>query len=305
MKWSGGMKYILDILSDQSERVPYNHPSIPIYTGIGRLSNFFNHTAPVHWHDDVELSIVLSGEMAYNVNGNKIIIGEGNGVFINSRQFHSNFRADDSDCEYLCLVFHPLLLSANHYVEKNYVFPVISNLRFPHTILRNSTRWQCDILTDVQRIYQLSVEKEKGSDILIQSLLYHLWSALYIHMPDIDRSYDQSDIRLTALHSMLGYLQKHFDEKITLQDIAAAGNVCQSNCCIIFNDYLHQTPIQYLIGYRLNKSTELLKNTTMNITEIAISSGFSGLSYFAETFRKHFGLSPSEYRNSAQQSVDS
>jgi AraC-like DNA-binding protein len=55
---------------------------------------------------------------------------------------------------------------------------------------------------------------------------------------------------------MIGFLQKHYCEKITLSDIATAGKVCQSNCCAIFNEYLHQTPIQYLIGYRLNKSAD-------------------------------------------------
>ena len=85
--------------------------------------------------------------------------------------------------------------------------------------------------------------------------------------------------------------------KITLADIAASGAVGQSKCCKLFAKYIGQTPNLYLIQYRLGKSTELLKNTDMTVTEIAYAVGFNGSSYYAEAFRKWCGKSPMEYRN--------
>jgi AraC-like DNA-binding protein len=72
-----------------------------------------------------------------------------------------------------------------------------------------------------------------------------------------------------------------------------------SSCCDIFNQRLHQTPIGFLTSYRLSKSLELLKDSTMSITEAALAVGFSGGSYFTETFRKYYGLTPTEYRKQA------
>lgn len=297
------MNYALNLLSDNSELVPYNYPDMPIYSSRGWLSNFSNFAASSHWHNDVEFSIILSGRMSYNINGTVHIIEQGDGLFVNSRQLHSNFSVDGTDCEYICVLLNPILLCANQFLEKTCVIPVISNDAFQYSILHRDTLWKAELLTDVHRIYQICIKPEKASDLLIQSLFFHIWSILYVHMPDAAQPPVRSDNRLSVLREMIGFLQKHYCEKITLSDIAAAGKVCQSNCCVIFREYLHQTPIQYLIDYRLNKSADLLKNTSMSITEIALASGFAGVSYYAETFRKYFGRSPTEYRKCA--SLDS
>ena len=56
---------------------------------------------------------------------------------------------------------------------------------------------------------------------------------------------------------------------MTLSDIARAGAVGQSKCCKLFHQYFSQSPIAYLIQYRLTKSVELLRDTDMSMTEIA------------------------------------
>ena len=82
---------------------------------------------------------------------------------------------------------------------------------------------------------------------------------------------------------------------------AAAGYVCRSSCCSIFKEYLNQTPNAYLTEYRISKSVELLANPDLSVTEIAMQCGFSGSSYFTETFRKAIGCTPSDYRMRKQQ----
>ena len=57
------------------------------------------------------------------------------------------------------------------------------------------------------------------------------------------------------------------------------------------------TPLNYMTEYRLDKSTDLLVNTTISITEIAYSCGFSGSSYYCEIFKKYYGLTPKQYRS--------
>lgn len=72
--------------------------------------------------------------------------------------------------------------------------------------------------------------------------------------------------------------------------------VCRSKCCKIFKEFLGKTPIEYLTEYRINKSIGLLKTTDMSITEIAVSCGFCGSSYFTETFVKIMKCTPSGFR---------
>lgn len=95
---------------------------------------------------------------------------------------------------------------------------------------------------------------------------------------------------------MIAYIQKNFREKISLEDIAKAGNVSKTSCCKIFKKYVNQSPNAYLIEYRLRSGLELLRTTDMTVTEICFEVGFNGPSYFSESFHKAFGYSPIEFR---------
>ena len=59
-----------------------------------------------------------------------------------------------------------------------------------------------------------------------------------------------------------------------------------------------ETPSDFVKNYKLNHAVELLKQGSVNITEVAYQSGFSDVSYFGKCFRKRFGMSPREYINS-------
>lgn len=75
-----------------------------------------------------------------------------------------------------------------------------------------------------------------------------------------------------------------------------AGSVSKSACGILFRQFLHKTPIGYLIDYRLRKAEHLLTATGRKITDIAFGVGSPSVSYFIGTFRKTYGISPNRYR---------
>lgn len=95
---------------------------------------------------------------------------------------------------------------------------------------------------------------------------------------------------------MTGFIQQNYTSRISLKEIAAAGSVGISKCCKLFSRYFSQSPNLYLNQYRLNKSAQLLRETDMTITEIALSTDFGSASYYAESFRKWAGMSPGKFR---------
>lgn len=294
----------LNLLSDSSERIPYNCTDSPISIRKRYLSSFLNSTITNHWHDDIEFCMIQSGKMSYNVNGDIVQLKQGEGIFINFRQFHGNFSSDDHDCEYISIVFHPMLLSINQALESTYVTPVITNDGFHYELLDQTTPWKKQLLSKLLDAYNLFNAQKETYILQLISTFFDIWHILYANMPEEDKHICHTDSRLSTLREMTGYLQKNYTKKITLSEIAAAGNVCQSTCCEIFNKYLHQSPIQHLNQYRLSKSAELLKNTSFSITEVALASGFTGVSYYTESFRKHFNCTPTEYRKKSQININ-
>ncbi len=290
----------IDIRSDGSEKVKYDYDGYYAYIRRGLLSNYPNFAADSHFHDDLEFISVLSGCMDYNVNGEIIHLKEKQGIIVNARQLHYGFSSDHKECDFYCILLHPMLLCTSQQIDRDFVSPILSDGSLPYIVLDSNTEWQRCILTDIEAMYQC---KEKSTaPLFIQQLFYHIWMLLSENAVKV-RSGKKQDRNLSVLKDMLSFIQKNYAEKVTLDEIAKAGNVSKSTCLVLFKKYLKDTPTNYLIGYRLKKATKLLKANVLSVTEIAHEVGFYGISYFAETFKKHYGCSPSEYRTAKEQII--
>ncbi len=283
----------VDIRDDGSERVKYDHDGYYAYVRRGRLSAYQNFTADSHFHDDIEFISVLSGSMDYNVNGDIIRLEAGQGIIVNARQLHYGFSSDLTECEFYCILLHPMLLCTSQQIDRDFVSPILSDSSLPYIFLDSRSEWQKAVLDDIKAIYDL--REKPTSPLFIQSAFYHIWLLIFENAAKIKKPKKQ-DRNLSALKDMLAYIQKNYRERVTLRDIADAASVSKSSCLLIFKKYLQDTPTNYLIGYRLKQAAKQLCESRMSVTETALDNGFCGVSYFAECFRKNYGCSPSEYR---------
>lgn len=284
---------LLELKDDRSEKVRYDYTDYPIYIRRALLSSYPGYAAPIHWHDDIEFIAVLSGEMQYNVNGEIITIREDEGIIVNTRQIHFGFSEKRKECDFICILLHPLMLCATSAYERDFVLPVLHNRSAFFIKLNANNPWQKEIYENILSMY--SVKDKKAAPLKIQHLFLCIWTQLYENIPSESHPKMQNT-DLSILKNMIGFIQQNYTIKITLADIAASGTVGQSKCCKLFAKYIGYTPNTYLTQYRLDKSTEFLKRTDMTVIEIAHAVGFSGSSYYAEAFRKWSGKSPSEYR---------
>lgn len=284
---------VVDINSDRSENVKYDYPDFPVYVRRGLLSVYPNYAADSHWHEDIELILILSGKMRYNINGEIVTLKEGEGILVNTRQLHYGFSEDMTECDYICILFHPVLLCTAKSFESVFVEPLLTS-GIPYVHLSGQVEWQNRILRYISDIWQCRNERE--APLFTQGYLCTLWSQLIAHTDSRPRAKEASDTKLSTLKAMIDFVHCHYSEKITLADIAKAGNVSKRTCGMIFIRYLNKTPMAFLMDYRLRKAIEMLKETDKTMLEISLAVGFSGASYFAETFRKSLGVSPTEYR---------
>ncbi len=280
--------------SDASENIAYNHPDFPAYIEKGQLSSYPDFRAVSHWHDDLELILILDGEMSYDVNGQQIFLQAGEGLFVNSRCFHYGYSDTHTECLFLCILLSPLLLSVNTYFIENCLNPLIQNMHFPYQKLNPSVQWQNSILRDLEMLYETNKDSIQPFIILEKSV--HIFRLLAENM-NFFPEHDKNTEDLLALTAMIGYVQKHYANKILLKNISSAGNCCKTKCISLFQTYLNTSPMVYLNRYRLEKSVFLLRNTAMSVTEIAYACGFSNSSYFCELFRKYYNTTPRKFRS--------
>jgi|GEM_PF-2580543 len=93
------------------------------------------------------------------------------------------------------------------------------------------------------------------------------------------------------------YMEKNFRKDLTLDKLAKLAGMSRSNFCRAFRERFGKSFIPSLNCIRIEKSVELLKNPSLNITEIALFVGYGSVEYFGRIFRTFKGISPKEYRN--------
>lgn len=279
---------------DGSERIFYDNADYPIYVRKANLSVFPDYTAESHWHDDIELILVLSGSLFYNINGEIITIQKDEGVFINARQFHFGYSETKQDCEFICVLFHPMILCSSKSVETNYINPILYNEHIPFYHFKKEKPWEKKVLFTILKLYEIR------NDAVAELKFHHYFLAIWIELCEniitIQKEETQQSHHLSVLKTMILFINQNYKEKLSLKEIAAAGNVGKTSCCNIFKNTINKSPIEYLIEFRLRKSLELLHSTDKTILEISYEVGFFGTSYFTETFRKFYGCTPREYR---------
>ena len=93
------------------------------------------------------------------------------------------------------------------------------------------------------------------------------------------------------------YIENHFKESLTLDDLAAVAHVSKYYLAHAFSREYGTSPINYLLSCRIQESLYLLSETRISLSQIADMLGYSSPSYFSQSFRRIKGLSPMAYRN--------
>lgn len=294
-------KYCSTFNFDSSETVAYNNPLFPAYVHYGMLSYYPDYSAISHWHPDLEFILVKKGKMTYNINGELIELTENNGIMINSRQIHYGFSIEHNECEFICILLSPELLQGNKWFYQNYIEWFTENTSCPYLYLTHDD-WQAAILDKIDMLYDSF--SNNFNNISTQDLSYFeliegfcfIMKILHKNLPDTQQIVKRDLSDITSLRNMITYIEEHFMEHISLEDLSLAGACCKSKCSLLFKQYLRDTPISYLTKFRLRKSLAALLESDSCITDIAYEYGFGGASYYGETFRKYYGISPLKYK---------
>lgn len=285
------------IMPDSSEIIQYDTLGIPLYIQTDQLSTYPDRRALCHWHEDIEFLRILEGRMYYRVNGRRILLQENDCLMVNARQMHYGYSYQNQDCIFACILFHPQLFAGNQLLYQRYVLPFTgsSHPEFIHFEAPNPLHG--DVAGFLDRVVSVKNQALPGYELEIIGIMNQLWSRLLqTSVLAATDPREQPGGDLTVQRNMVSYIYQHYAEQVTLADIAAAGNVSRSKCCTVFKYYLQQSPIDFLNHYRLEVSRRLLKDSSLNVIQVAAACGFNHHSYYSRLFLQSYGCTPSEYR---------
>ncbi|MBR2067737.1 MAG: AraC family transcriptional regulator [Solobacterium sp.] len=109
--------------------------------------------------------------------------------------------------------------------------------------------------------------------------------------------YEKKKIRDFYMREAINYIQANYNRDISIEEIADSSGLNRSYFSRIFKETFNQSPQKFLLQYRMNKASELLRQTQMSISDIATSVGYENQLHFSRAFKNTYGTSPSNYRN--------
>lgn len=286
--------YAIEVMDNSSEIMDYNHPDIPVKAATTVQEEYMQPMVN-HWHNDFEFTHVQDGEMWYCVDGVKCKLKAGQMIFVNSTRMHYGFWEDVYKCKFSCTIFHPGMLDTK--MSHKYLENIIGKSMPSFLILRPEIMREKVVIDLVDKLNVITRAAEEGYELEMMSLIYRICFLLKDLVKAAPEPISYVDAKkLEAMHRMTGFIQQQYQQKISLNEIAMAGLVSRSACCQIFKKFLGKSPVEYLTEYRISKSVELILTGKNSMTDIAMLCGFGSSSYYAETFHKVLGCTPTEYK---------
>lgn len=143
------------------------------------------------------------------------------------------------------------------------------------------------------QIQSMSLLKRVG-EVYTRNELQQLFMDLLNSMQNVHEK--KEDIRNYTILKVINYIRDHYNEGITLEEVARKMELTPEYLSTLFNREMNINFSNFLKQFRISHAKRLLKGTDLKIYEIAEAVGYSDAKYFMRVFKEVQGISPKEFR---------
>ena len=231
---------------------------------------------PSHFHNNLEAAFCFSGKQGIQIGDKRYILNSGDAIIIFPNMPHEYFEADEPCTQSISIICNTKLLAEI----------------LPDTV----TKYAEDPFIPCSRISEktaLAFENIFETDDEAQMLgwTYIAISELLSTMTLVTHSVDKE---LPA--RIIKYIDDNFKEDLTIEHLSHAFGYHPSYIAHVFSDQLKISFRTYLGAVRAEYAAAQIRTTQKSLTEIAYDSGCNSLNTFCRCFKKHFGMTPSQYK---------
>lgn len=223
----------------------------------------------------LDFEVVTEGEMLVHYNGQRYLVPAGTAVLIPPGESKLS-TAGKAGCRKHYLGICGLILSNN-----------LAGMNLDKVCVLNDFR-NAEFDSLFASLWKMTEEKNQGNIREYCAKIYQML-LLFSHCA-VQQPYPEE------LQRAVTFISLQLSLPLTLEEICNAAHCGRSTLQWQFKHYMDSSPIRYLTESRMKYALKLLENTQLSVKEIAHKCGYSDQLYFSNTFRKHYGKSPREYR---------
>lgn len=240
---------------------------------------------PVHWHDELEIIYVKKGHLMICIQEEWFEGTKGQLFFVNPGELHF-MESEDLTVEYYTILFPMEFIAfwSEDVLEQR-------KRRLPVKIREAEIEEQ--VRTLIEQLIHTNNEKQLGYMLHTRILLLQIMEQFLVGKLFLPVAAGNS---VTFQREMISYIQKHYDEKITLNMLAEEFHLSEKYVSEYFKEHFSIGFMQYVGHLRMTKAKHLLLDTDLPITEVAFSCGFNSVNLFIRKFKELYQLTPLQYR---------
>lgn len=263
------------------------HKSFGIYH-----SAINNPDGEIHTHNCCELLLCLKGGKNFLINDQVYEANDGDLFLANQFEAHKITFYENCEIERYVIQIHPDFLFSSSSDETD-----LSRCFYKRTpgfshrlhLKQQDLTQMLSLLRVFDRVYPTGDDVVKTSTAAI--LLAFVNQLFSEHQPTQQTN---APGRTDPLQNAILYINRHFSEELTLEQIAKSCYISVNQLCRIFKETLGTTVMKYVIGKRISEAKKYLK-AGYNVSDTALMCGFRDYSNFIRTFTASAGISPGKY----------
>ena len=296
---------MFELILDETLKETTVHGSreFPFEIYFGGVAMFAEGYLDWHWHDYFEINFVASGNLHYFIENKEYFLQEGDAIFINSGRLHRGY-SDNLTQVSNTIVFDGTVFCEDTSSEwyssliQEFVHSDINGL-----ILTPDIPWMKAVLDKLKAMYGDYQKQNFASKLSVKGYLCTIFAEILNNTAHTSCPTALNTEKMKRMRKLLSYIAQNYMNPITLTDLASAAGLSDAECSRFFSSQMNQSPFSYLNQYRIERSCELLVNTDLSISDIALRSGFNSFSYYGKRFREKMHCTPSEYREKIWEAV--
>lgn len=193
----------------------------------------------MHWHEDIQFIYVLSGDVSIKTLQGETVVLPGEAVFINKNVVH--LVAHEGVCHYYSFVFPDYFLKfyfgspAAKFVDR-----ITGSAQLSIYLFSSEISWSASIRNELEKLIKLEKNKSEYYSYEVLTYLSNLWLIFCenLSMPESKTE----DALNTRMQTFLQYIDQHYSEEISLDELAKSANVSKSECMRCFKKSVQMTP---------------------------------------------------------------
>ena len=249
---------------------------------------------PVHWHDEFEIIYVRSGFLTVSISGESYIGKTGEAFVVSPGNLHL-MGSQSGTVDYYTFLFPLKYISfrTDDMLDEKLLEPLNSGHLMICPRVKDTAKELCEQLIEIYEAKndesESKITTQVRTKIILLQFILEMWKKGFVIENDTNG-------RNTVEKVMVSYIQQNFTGKISLREFGEQFHLSEKYISRYFKEHFHITLSQYVTYLRLEHAKQLLQDTDIPVTDVAMQSGYQNVSYFIRSFQKAYAVSPLKYR---------